>query len=75
MCIAFKHDNCKSVYLHYILQMALSFEKLLNDAKIMVTRLKDHDNSADIIIAQTQTLHNRINSMKQVHVYSILVKS
>jgi hypothetical protein len=34
--------------------MALSFEKLLNDAKIMVTRLKDHDNSADIIIAQTQ---------------------
>lgn len=45
--------------------MALSFEKLLNDAKIMVTRLKDHDNSADIIIAQTQTLHNRINSMKQ----------
>jgi hypothetical protein len=53
--------------------MALSFEKLLNDAKIMVTRLKDHDNSADIIIAQTQTLHNRINSMKQV--YSILVKS
>lgn len=56
---------------HYILQMALSFEKLLNDAKIMVTRLKDHDNSTDIIIAQTQTLHNRIDSMKQVHLYTV----
>ncbi|CAG2185272.1 FGFR1 oncogene partner 2 homolog [Mytilus edulis] len=45
--------------------MALNFEKLLNDAKILVTRLKTHDSSADVIIAQTQTLHNRIDSMKQ----------
>lgn len=45
--------------------MALNFEKLLNDAKVLVTRLKSHDGSADVLIAQTQTLHNRIDSMKQ----------
>lgn len=48
------------------LGMALNFEKLLNDAKVLVTRLKSHDGSADVMIAQTQTLHNRIDSMKQV---------
>ena len=46
--------------------MALSIEKLLGDAQILVARLRDHDSTADILIAHTETLHKRLDAMKQV---------
>lgn len=49
--------------------MALSIEKLLGDAQILVARLRDHDSTADILIAHTQTLHKRLDAMKQVMIF------
>ena len=46
--------------------MAYTVEKLLSDAASLVSRLKEHDCTADILISQTQTLHKRIDSMKEV---------
>ncbi|CAE1268179.1 Suppressor of IKBKE 1,FGFR1 oncogene partner 2 homolog,FGFR1 oncogene partner 2 [Acanthosepion pharaonis] len=45
--------------------MKMSFEKLLADARLLVSRLKDHDSLADSLIASTNSLHNRIDAMKQ----------
>ena len=46
--------------------MALSIEKVLGDAQILVARLRDHDSTAYILIAHTETLHKRLDAMKQV---------
>ncbi|XP_050409826.1 FGFR1 oncogene partner 2 homolog [Patella vulgata] len=45
--------------------MALTIERLLEDAHLLITRLKDHDATADILISNTQTLHTRVDGMKQ----------
>lgn len=45
--------------------MALSVEKLLNDAHTLIVRLKDHDNLADNMISTTQILYNKFEAMKQ----------
>ena len=50
-----------------------TIEKVLSDAKILVTRLKEHDGSAESLIVQTQNLHHRVDAMKQVS-YLILGK-
>ena len=46
--------------------MALTVEKLLNDANTLITRLKDDDYTAERLIGSMQALNNRIDSMKQV---------
>lgn len=46
--------------------MALSIEQILTDARLLVTRLKDHDGAADNLLTQTQTLYQRMDAMKQV---------
>ncbi|XP_076471692.1 FGFR1 oncogene partner 2 homolog [Babylonia areolata] len=45
--------------------MALTVDKLLGDARLLVTRLKDQDTSTDTIISTSQILHKRIEAMKQ----------
>ncbi|XP_033751868.1 FGFR1 oncogene partner 2 homolog [Pecten maximus] len=45
--------------------MAMSVDKLLADAQILVARLRTHDTTADILIAHTQTLHKRLDAMKE----------
>ncbi|KAL8584863.1 hypothetical protein ACOMHN_037568 [Nucella lapillus] len=45
--------------------MALTVDKLLGDAQLLVTRLKQQDNSTDTIISKSQILHKRIEAMKQ----------
>ncbi|XP_074659935.1 FGFR1 oncogene partner 2 homolog [Tubulanus polymorphus] len=45
--------------------MSCTIEKILNDAKLLVNRLKDHDNAADSLIIQAQTLNKRVDAMKQ----------
>ncbi|XP_033112833.1 FGFR1 oncogene partner 2 homolog [Anneissia japonica] len=45
--------------------MSLTVEQVLNDAKRLVERLREHDNAADTLIEQTTTLHKKIDAMKQ----------
>ncbi|XP_064634904.1 FGFR1 oncogene partner 2 homolog [Lineus longissimus] len=45
--------------------MTCSIENILNDAKMLVNRLRDHDSEADSLICQTQTLNKRVEAMKQ----------
>ncbi|XP_071955894.1 FGFR1 oncogene partner 2 homolog [Antedon mediterranea] len=45
--------------------MSLTIEQVLNDAKRLVERLREHDNAADTLIEQTTTLHKKIDAMKQ----------
>ncbi|CAH1773604.1 unnamed protein product [Owenia fusiformis] len=44
--------------------MSLTIQKVLCDAKMLVDRLKDHDNSADTLISQAHTLNKRIDAMR-----------
>ncbi|XP_046576351.1 FGFR1 oncogene partner 2 homolog [Haliotis rubra] len=45
--------------------MALTVEKLLSDASYLISRLKEHDSSADLLIANAQALNKRVDAMKQ----------
>lgn len=44
--------------------MALTVEKVLGDACMLITRLKDQDRQADTLISTTQVLNKRIEAMK-----------
>ena len=46
--------------------MSLSVESIIADARKLVVRLKEHDSSADCLIARTQSLHKQLEAMKQV---------
>lgn len=43
----------------------MTVEKLLSDAKMLITRLKEQDNSTDTILSTSHVLHKRIEAMKQ----------
>ncbi|GIY02359.1 FGFR1 oncogene partner 2 homolog [Caerostris darwini] len=45
--------------------MSVSVNQILNDAKRLVSRLRDHDSTADTIISQTQTLYKNVEAMKE----------
>ncbi|XP_076450802.1 FGFR1 oncogene partner 2 homolog [Babylonia areolata] len=45
--------------------MALTVEKLLSDARTLISRLKEQDANADSIMSTSQVLHKRIEAMKQ----------
>ncbi|XP_013786870.1 FGFR1 oncogene partner 2 homolog isoform X1 [Limulus polyphemus] len=44
--------------------MSLTVQQILSDAKRLVSRLREHDTSADALIAQTQMLNKHIESVK-----------
>ena len=46
--------------------MALTVDKLLGDARLLISRLKDQDTNTDSIMSTSQVLHKRIEAMKQV---------
>ena len=46
--------------------MAISVEAILSDARKLVLRLKEHDNSADCLITRMQSLQKQQDAMKQV---------
>ncbi|XP_015929501.1 FGFR1 oncogene partner 2 homolog [Parasteatoda tepidariorum] len=48
-------------------RMAVTVQQLLNDAKRLVTRLREHDSAADTLISQSQSLNNNLETMKQYH--------
>ncbi|KAG8198869.1 hypothetical protein JTE90_015084 [Oedothorax gibbosus] len=45
--------------------MSVSVNQILNDAKRLVSRLREQDSTADTIIGQTQTLYKNVESMKE----------
>ncbi|XP_054710703.1 FGFR1 oncogene partner 2 homolog [Uloborus diversus] len=45
--------------------MSVTVHQILNDAKRLVSRLREHDSTADAIISQTQTLYKNVESMKE----------
>jgi len=51
--------------------MAISVESILADARKLVLRLKEHDNSADCLTVRTQSLQKQLVAMKQVRMYII----
>jgi SIKE family len=46
--------------------MSLSIETILSDARKLVIRLKEHDATADCLVARTQSLQKQLDAMKQV---------
>ncbi|XP_053562531.1 suppressor of IKBKE 1 isoform X1 [Bombina bombina] len=46
--------------------MTCTIEKILQDAKTLLERLKDHDNAAESLIDQSSSLHKRMEGMKDV---------
>ncbi|KAM4700262.1 suppressor of IKBKE 1 isoform 2-T2 [Discoglossus pictus] len=46
--------------------MACTIDKILQDAKTLLERLKDHDNAAESLIDQSSALHKRVEAMKDV---------
>lgn len=46
--------------------MTCTIEKILQDAKTLLERLKDHDNAAESLIEQSSSLHKRVEAMKEV---------
>lgn len=45
--------------------MSLTVQQILTDAKRLVTRLREHDNTADTLISQSETLNKKVSAMKQ----------
>jgi len=45
--------------------MTCTIDKVLSDARLLVSRLRDHENQADGLISHGQSLHNRVDAMKQ----------
>ena len=54
--------------------MAFTIEKILGDARLLCTRLKDHDNAADTLIEQAQSLNTKVEAMQTVRMIA-MVKS
>lgn len=46
--------------------MAFMMEKILNDARKLANRLKEHDGSTDNLVTQMTALNKKIDSMKTV---------
>ncbi|GFQ98639.1 FGFR1 oncogene partner 2 homolog [Trichonephila clavata] len=63
---SYQFINNYKKYQHYC-KMSITVQQLLNDAKRLVTRLRDHDNVADTLISQAQNLNNNVETMKQYH--------
>lgn len=45
--------------------MSLTFQQIICDAKKLVGRLSDHENTADNLITEIQSVCNQIDNMKQ----------
>lgn len=46
--------------------MSLTIQQILQDAKKLSSKLKEHDTAADVILSQTQSVYKKIDAMKQV---------
>jgi hypothetical protein len=57
--------NLFSLLINY-LQMSITIQEILLDAKRLAYRLKEHDSAADELLSQSQSVFKQINAMKQV---------
>lgn len=49
--------------------MSLTVQQVLNDAKKLVSKLKEYDLKTDNLMARTQTLNKAVETMKEVLIY------
>jgi len=49
---------------------AFTLDKVLANAKNLVTRLKDEEGAVDSLLTQTQELSKKVESMKMVSIWS-----
>lgn len=54
---------CAYIYL----QMSLTFQQIILDAKKLVIRISDHENTADNLISEIESVCGQIANMKQVN--------
>jgi len=47
--------------------MSVGVNKLLTDAKKLVSKLKDYDSKTDLLMARTQSLNKSVEAMKEYH--------
>lgn len=55
------------LYAYIYLQMALTFQQIILDAKKLVIRISDHENTADNLISEIESVCGQIANMKQVN--------
>lgn len=60
----------KAIYIH--LQMSLTFQQIILDAKKLVIRISDHENTADTLISEVEAVCGQIDNMKQVNIIFVI---
>lgn len=48
--------------------MSLTFQQIILDAKKLVIRISDHENTADTLISEVEAVCGQIDNMKQVNI-------
>lgn len=54
-------------------QMSLTVQQIILDAKKLVIRISDHENAANNLISDMESVHSQIDNMKQVMVILIII--
>lgn len=63
--------GCVTLWINKIcicLQMSLTFQQIILDAKKLVIRISDHENTADTLISEVEAVCGQIDNMKQVDI-------
>lgn len=51
--------------------MSLTFQQIILDAKKLVIRISDHENTADTLISEVEAVCGQIDNMKQVNIVHV----
>lgn len=52
--------------------MSLTFQQIILDAKKLVIRISDHENTADTLISEVEAVCGQIDNMKQVNIIFVI---
>jgi len=70
--MSFKDEGCHFLQLiidcSVTMSSAFTLDKVLANAKNLVTRLKDEEGAVDSLLTQTQELSKKVESMKMVSI-------
>lgn len=66
----FQENLFFNLHVLFILQMSLTIQQIILDAKRLASRLKEHDSAADALLSQTQSVYKQIDAMKQVMIFT-----
>lgn len=53
--------------------MSLTVQQIILDAKKLVIRISDHENAADNLISDMESVHSQIDNMKQVITVLVII--